>query len=115
MMNHFVKIRITDAELSLPARGTERPELEMKGVLEHHRRLVAGGLETVINGYSVEASVVREIDQGSAGSTFVDFDKKLVHVVAYADPSSFDQMVTQLASPAKAFLTVEMPGLGDGQ
>lgn len=110
-MNHFIKILITDAELSLPARGTERPEIEMKGILEHHHRLVAGDLETVINGYAVEASVLREADHGSAGSTFVDFEKKRVHVVAYADPDSFDQMAAQLASPAKALLTVEMPGL----
>lgn len=111
MMNQFIKILITDAELSLPARGTERPEIEMKGILEHHRRLVAGDLETVINGYAVEASVLREADHGSAGSAFVDFDKKHIHVVAYADPESFDQMAAQLASPAKALLTVEMPGL----
>lgn len=113
MMKHFVKVRITDAELSLPARCTERPELAMKGVLEHHHRFVAGDFDTVINGYAVEVSVLREVDQGSAGTTFVDFDKKRVHIVSYADPGSFDQMVTQLATPAKTFLTMEIPGLRD--
>ena len=100
-MLRTINIRVNDAQLTLPARYSSGPSLELKGVLEIAGRLVAGHDDHDLTDYPVVVDVVSYIEQPEHQGVFwVDPDAKTIEVTINAAEATFDRMVTQLSNPA---------------
>ncbi|WP_164151200.1 hypothetical protein [Stenotrophomonas maltophilia] len=110
----MINIRVDDAKLSLPARYSSGPALELKGTLEIAHRLVAGENEHDVTDYPVVVDVVAFSEPPKhQGMFWVDPDTKNIHVAINAAETTFDRLLTQLSNPAtKKLVRLEVDGLG---
>lgn len=113
-MLRTINIRVNDAQLTLPARYSGGPSLELKGVLEIPGRLVAGHHEHDLTDYPVVVDLVSYPEPPEhRGQFWVDPDAKTIQVTINADEASFDRMVGQLSNPAtKKLVWLVVDGLG---
>lgn len=113
-MYRTIKVRVKDAEVSIPARYSSGPSLEMKGELQISNRLLAGENGHDVTEYPVVVEVVSYPDeQEHQGSIWLDLQAKTIQVAINAAEPSFDRMVAQLAAtgnPKHVWLVIE--GLG---
>jgi len=99
-MFRTIKVRVKDAEVSIPALYSSGPSLEMKGALEISNRLLAGENGHDVTEYPVVVEVVSYPDeQEHQGSIWLDLQTKTIQVAINAAEPSFDRMVAQLAAP----------------
>ncbi|WP_459062497.1 hypothetical protein [Stenotrophomonas sp. PSU-St15] len=110
----MINIRVDDAKLTLPARYSSGPALELKGTLEIAHRLVAGENEHDVTKYPVVIDVVSYPEPPEQEGLFwVDPHAKTIKVMINAAEATFDRMVTQLSNPAtKKLVWLEVHGLG---
>ncbi len=113
-MLRMINIRVENAELTLPARYSSGPSLELKGALEIAHRLVAGENEHDVTDYPVVIDLVSYPEPPEhQGLFWVDPAAKTIQVTINAAEASFDRMVTQLSNPAtKKLVWLVVDGLG---
>ncbi|MNM39813.1 hypothetical protein D3C81_506010 [compost metagenome] len=110
---HTIKIHLKHAELSIPTRDDERPELQLKGQIVNSLRIVVTSDDTDISTFAAEVSIVcdREV-RDHVGSVWVDLKARTLNAAVYAGNQSFDRIVAQLSGSAPmVHLYLGVPGL----
>lgn len=98
---YTVSIQLNHAELQLPTRDDEKPELELRGRIVSNIRIVLGNGED-ISRYNGAVSITRsDEERDHAGSVWVEPKERLVTAVLYAGVEAFDRIVAQLSGPPR--------------
>lgn len=109
---HYITIQLTDAELQLPTRDDEKPELELKGRIVSNLRIVSNNGDDVSR-YTAEVSIARsDEERDHVGSVWLDGKRKALCATLFAGAESFDRIVAQLSgAPREQRLQLGMAGL----
>lgn len=98
---HTITIQLNHAELLLPTRDDEKPELELKGRIVSTLRIVTANGEDVSR-YKGEVSITRsDEERDHVGSVWVEHKKLIVAAALYAGAEAFDRIVAQLSGPPR--------------
>lgn len=107
-----ITIQLNHAELLLPTRDNETPELVLKGRIVSNLRIVTEGDEDVSR-YTGEVSITRsDEERDHVGSAWVEHKNKIVGATLFAGAESFDRIVAQLSgAPREQQIQLGLAGL----
>lgn len=108
-----ITIQLNHAELLLPTRDNERPDLVLKGRIVSNLRIVTEGGDDDISRYTGEVSITRsDEERDHVGTAWVEHKNKIVGALIFAGAESFDRIVAQLSgAPTEQQMQLGLAGL----